>query len=118
MPIEMIESFDMGTQIKVIGVGGGGGNAVEHMIEQRAPGDAHQRLGHVVGQRTHPDAEAGGQHHRFVGTNGHVGASRAGRRPGRWGPRLGSHSGCIRIKVYHAPPGGLSRGGLLGNRPR
>ena len=31
MAIEMIESFDMGTQIKVIGVGGGGGNAVEHM---------------------------------------------------------------------------------------
>ena len=34
MPIEMIEEegFNMGTQIKVIGVGGGGGNAVEHMI--------------------------------------------------------------------------------------
>ncbi len=34
MPIEMIESteFNQGTQIKVIGVGGGGGNAVEHMI--------------------------------------------------------------------------------------
>ena len=32
MPIEMIEEFDQGTQIKVIGVGGGGGNAVEHMI--------------------------------------------------------------------------------------
>jgi len=32
MPIEMIEDFDQGTQIKVIGVGGGGGNAVEHMI--------------------------------------------------------------------------------------
>jgi len=25
MPIEMIEEFDQGTQIKVIGVGGGGG---------------------------------------------------------------------------------------------
>ncbi len=34
MPIEMIEEFDQGTQIKVIGVGGGGGNAVEHMIGQ------------------------------------------------------------------------------------
>ena len=34
MPIEMIEEFDQGTQIKVIGVGGGGGNAVEHMIAQ------------------------------------------------------------------------------------
>lgn len=32
MPIEMIEEFDHGTHIKVIGVGGGGGNAVEHMI--------------------------------------------------------------------------------------
>jgi len=28
----MIEAFNQGTQIKVIGVGGGGGNAVEHMI--------------------------------------------------------------------------------------
>ncbi len=34
MPIEMIdeETFNLGTQIKVIGVGGGGGNAVGHMI--------------------------------------------------------------------------------------
>ena len=32
MPIEMIEEFSQGTHIKVIGVGGGGGNAVEHMI--------------------------------------------------------------------------------------
>ena len=36
MTIEMIEEFNQGTQIKVIGVGGGGGNAVEHMIERRA----------------------------------------------------------------------------------
>jgi cell division protein FtsZ len=34
MPIEMIDEFERGTQIKVIGVGGGGGNAVEHMIAQ------------------------------------------------------------------------------------
>ncbi len=35
MSIEMIEiqEFNQGTQIKVIGVGGGGSNAVEHMIE-------------------------------------------------------------------------------------
>ena len=33
MPIEMIEEFTQGTRIKVIGVGGGGGNAVEHMIK-------------------------------------------------------------------------------------
>ena len=38
MPIEMIEEFDQGTQIKVIGVGGGGGNAVEHMINQGVQG--------------------------------------------------------------------------------
>ena len=38
MPIEMIEEFDQGTQIKVIGVGGGGGNAVDHMIAQAVQG--------------------------------------------------------------------------------
>jgi cell division protein FtsZ len=38
MPIEMIEEFDQGTRIKVIGVGGGGGNAVEHMIDQGVQG--------------------------------------------------------------------------------
>ncbi|MCA0176767.1 MAG: cell division protein FtsZ [Proteobacteria bacterium] len=38
MGIEMIEQFDQGTQIKVIGVGGGGGNAVEHMMSQGVQG--------------------------------------------------------------------------------
>jgi cell division protein FtsZ len=40
MSIEMIEDegFNQGTQIKVIGVGGGGGNAVEHMIERAVQG--------------------------------------------------------------------------------
>lgn len=40
MTIEMIEAeeFNQGTQIKVIGVGGGGGNAVEHMISRRVQG--------------------------------------------------------------------------------
>jgi len=38
MPIEMIEEFDQGTRIKVIGVGGGGGNAVEHMIAEGVQG--------------------------------------------------------------------------------
>ena len=40
MSIEMIdtEEFHQGTQIKVIGVGGGGGNAVEHMIERQVQG--------------------------------------------------------------------------------
>jgi cell division protein FtsZ len=38
MAIEMIEEFNLGTQIKVIGVGGGGGNAVEHMISEGVQG--------------------------------------------------------------------------------
>ncbi len=38
MAIEMIEEFNMGTQIRVIGVGGGGGNAVDHMIAQGVQG--------------------------------------------------------------------------------
>ena len=40
MSIEMIETeeFNQGTQIKVIAVGGGGGNAVEHMIERNVQG--------------------------------------------------------------------------------
>jgi cell division protein FtsZ len=40
MSIEMIEAeeFHAGTQIKVLGVGGGGGNAVEHMIERSVQG--------------------------------------------------------------------------------
>lgn len=40
MSIEMIEDegFNQGTQIKVIGVGGGGGNAVEHMIVSEVQG--------------------------------------------------------------------------------
>jgi cell division protein FtsZ len=38
MAIEMIEAFEQGTKIKVIGVGGGGGNAVEHMIRQGVQG--------------------------------------------------------------------------------
>jgi cell division protein FtsZ len=36
--IEMIDDFTQGARIKVIGVGGGGGNAVEHMIDERAHG--------------------------------------------------------------------------------
>jgi cell division protein FtsZ len=38
MAIEMIEEFDQGTRIKVMGVGGGGGNAVEHMIAKNVQG--------------------------------------------------------------------------------
>src|SRR4029079_10313316 len=36
--IEMIEEFEQGTRIKVVGVGGGGGNAVEHMIDRGVQG--------------------------------------------------------------------------------
>ena len=40
MPIEMIENedFHAGTSIKVMGVGGGGGNAVQHMIDRQVNG--------------------------------------------------------------------------------
>jgi cell division protein FtsZ len=38
MAIEMIEQFDQGTRIKVMGVGGGGGNAVDHMISRAVTG--------------------------------------------------------------------------------
>ncbi len=38
MAIEMIEEFDQGTRIKVMGVGGGGGNAVDHMITRNVQG--------------------------------------------------------------------------------
>ena len=40
MEIQMIDegAFNQGTQIKVIGVGGGGGNAVEHMIDHDVQG--------------------------------------------------------------------------------
>ena len=40
MPIDMIETeeFNQGTQIKVIGVGGGGGNAVDHMVDRGVQG--------------------------------------------------------------------------------
>lgn len=38
MAIEMIEEFDLGTRIKVIGVGGGGGNAIDHMINEGVQG--------------------------------------------------------------------------------
>jgi cell division protein FtsZ len=38
MAIEMIEEFAQGTRIKVMGVGGGGGNAVDHMISRNVQG--------------------------------------------------------------------------------
>ncbi|CAN5342841.1 cell division protein FtsZ [soil metagenome] len=38
MPIEMIEEFSQGTQIRVIGVGGGGGNSFDHVIAHGVQG--------------------------------------------------------------------------------
>ena len=39
MPFEILQEIDpLNTVIKVIGVGGGGGNAVEHMIAHGAKG--------------------------------------------------------------------------------
>jgi hypothetical protein len=56
MTIEMIEAeeFNQGTQIKVIGVGGGGGNAVEHMIAQRAGRGVHLRQHRCAGADAQP----------------------------------------------------------------
>ena len=50
----------------------GAGELVQHVIEQRLAGDAHQRLRHVVGQRAHAQAETGGEDHGFGGRNGHL----------------------------------------------
>ena len=51
MAIELIdeETFNQGTQIKVIGVGGGGGNAVAHMIASAVQGLERETgpIGHV-----------------------------------------------------------------------
>ena len=34
MEIDMLESASLGTVIKVVGIGGAGGNAVQHMINK------------------------------------------------------------------------------------
>mgnify|MGYP006192968729 CR=1 FL=1 len=62
MSIEMIqtEEFNQGTQIKVIGVGGGGGNAVEHMIERQVQGVE------FVCANTDAQALARSAAHRFI----------------------------------------------------
>jgi cell division protein FtsZ len=67
MSIEMIEveEFHQGTQIKVIGVGGGGGNAVEHMIiagcrawSSSAPTPTHRHW-HAARAQDHPAGHSG-----------------------------------------------------------
>ena len=35
---ELMDAYTQGAVIKVIGVGGGGGNAVEHMVQQNIEG--------------------------------------------------------------------------------
>ena len=58
---EIVESQATGPVIKVIGVGGAGGNAVNHMIEQLCPGRGvhrreHRRAGAVAQQGAQPAA--------------------------------------------------------------
>ena len=96
MPIEMIEEFNMGTQIKVIGVGGGGGNAVEHMIA-RASGRRvhlrqHRRAGAEPLERAHSADPA---RHTGLGAGsqarGRQGLGRGGDRPHPRGDRRRAH---------------------------
>ena len=42
MPIEMIEEFDQGTRIKVVGVGGGGGQSCEGQGGEKLAGGFHE----------------------------------------------------------------------------
>ncbi len=73
--IEMIqvEEFNQGTRIKVIGVGGGGGNAVEHMIERNVQGVE------FVCANTDAQALTRSAAHRFIQL-GHTGLG-AGSKP-------------------------------------
>ena len=74
MAIEMIEEFEQGTRIKVMGVGGGGGNAVEHMISRARAG----RGGHL-------------RQHRCAGPEPQQRAQRDPARP--LGPGRGRQTG-------------------------
>jgi hypothetical protein len=69
--------------------------AVQHVIDQHAAANLHQRLGPVVGQRSHPRAETGGQHHGRDG-RAHdrvsVGACRSNQRLSP------SMPGCARLR--------------------
>ena len=44
----------------------GGGQAIEHMIDKRAPLEADKRLGDLCRQRPHAHAFPGGQDHRCL----------------------------------------------------
>lgn len=78
MTIEMIEAeeFNQGTQIKVIGVGGGGSNAVEHMIARSVQGVE------FVSANTDAQALTRSSAHRVIqlGNSG-LGAGASPRRP-------------------------------------
>ena len=58
MAIEIVEQFDQGTRIKVIGVGGGGGNAVQHMINEKVQG-VEVIVANTGAQALGPGPEAG-----------------------------------------------------------
>ncbi len=72
---------------------------VEHMVEQRAAGDADQRLWHPVRQGPHAHAKTGGEDHGFSGFDGHSGNF--------------SNRCCWQRKSYH----GVIRGGYRSLMP-
>ena len=45
----------------------GGRDAIEHVVDERPPADAHERLRDRVGDRPHALPDAGGEHHRGTG---------------------------------------------------
>ena len=85
------QPLQSGANIKVIGVGGGGGNAVEHMIERGRAGRRvhlreHRRAGAEPLDRARP-AAAGNALTRGLGAGAQAGdrtrRRRGGRRPHR-----------------------------------
>ena len=44
MTFELMDTYEEGAVLKVIGVGGGGGNAVGHMVEANAVSYTHLTL--------------------------------------------------------------------------
>jgi len=80
---EIAEEAHHGTQIKVIGVGGGGCNAVARMVRERRGGrrvlcDEHGPAG-AGGGRSSPQAATGAQAHQGAGRRGQSGSRPAGR---------------------------------------
>ncbi len=64
----------------------GGDQTIDCMIEKGAAANAHEGLRHAVGDRPHPFAEAGGQHHSRDG-RAHAllrGVGRPRRAGGMW----------------------------------